>query len=367
MMNRRKRMKGLLIAVTTILLSHSWAVFTGAVEAKSISFKSSFEKDVYTYGEDIKIIYEITNTDAVPIQIVEPSILKQTVNMTINESASGKSYPVQVKWSGAWPLKRIELAPGKSLSQEDMTIYIPYPDGLKPGIYTIKTTYTNFGRDNAIESQPFEVHVEAPTGIYAPAYKTYREAITKYIQGDYERALELFRSLRADYPDFNISPRIQFYLARSLQLQGRYELAIAEYEKATMLYPKSRWATRANGDKQLLIRRVQRQKQYDQYLAARRDYAKDHKDEARAFSRAKKSGPRPQRIARLEGFVAKYPASFYAPQALAETGYLYAELGKQTEALAVMRNLITKYPDSYTAKRVAAELHWADLLGLEQD
>src|SRR3989304_3761894 len=105
-MSTENRVTTLSIFAAAATLSCFWQVHLAVAEPRQISFQASFDKDLYTYGEDMKLTYKITNLDTVPIEVMEPSFLNQTAYLKITESKSGKTYPPQVKWDGAWPLER---------------------------------------------------------------------------------------------------------------------------------------------------------------------------------------------------------------------------------------------------------------------
>lgn len=61
-----------------------------------------------------------------------------------------------------------------------------------------------------------------------------------YRNNDYTRAIEVFRTLRDQYPMNELTDNCQFWIGVSLYQMGKYEKALIELEKVDSYYPDSR-------------------------------------------------------------------------------------------------------------------------------
>ena len=71
----------------------------------------------------------------------------------------------------------------------------------------------------------------------AAAEETYEAAVTQFNRGSLNTARMAFGSFLGDYPDHQLAPRAQFYLAEILQQENRLDEAIDEFLRVSELYP----------------------------------------------------------------------------------------------------------------------------------
>jgi TolA-binding protein len=79
------------------------------------------------------------------------------------------------------------------------------------------------------------------------ADELYSHALSDYTKGNYESAINGFRSIVDLYPNFRRLPNARYWLGESYYSQKNYDQAIKEFELLIKQFPKSQEAKRAKG------------------------------------------------------------------------------------------------------------------------
>jgi TolA-binding protein len=76
-------------------------------------------------------------------------------------------------------------------------------------------------------------------GNRAAPEETYEAAMTQYGRGSLNTAQMALRSFLGDFPDHQLAPRAQFFLADILEQESRLDEAVAEFLRVSELYPST--------------------------------------------------------------------------------------------------------------------------------
>ncbi len=236
------------------------------------------------------------------------------------------------------------------------------------------------GHPKADELAALEAAIHQRRGRYGAAISAYRRLLALYPKSiyrarsqaaiadiyarnlkDYDAAIEAYQGVARDFPEAAEAQSAHVQLARLLEQQGRYALAIEVDEKIVALYPTTDAATRALQHEARLYRKPLKQpqaaiaaltrladqhkgKQAVEALAQASDIAYDHDDYA-------------QQAELLKRLAEEYPQDAQAPKALYDAGYAYERYAKDPErAAATYRRLAESYPDDKYARKAQSRL-----------
>jgi tol-pal system protein YbgF len=103
-------------------------------------------------------------------------------------------------------------------------------------------------RSERPESSPTPVPTPEPSSEAAPsqqpslppeASQVYHKAYTAYVNGDFQKAIDGFRTYIDQYPDTAVAHIAQFWIAESYFSMGDYETALRDYDTLINDYPNS--------------------------------------------------------------------------------------------------------------------------------
>lgn len=166
----------------------------------------------------------------------------------------------------------------------------------------------------------------------------FQQGMENYEAGDYDDAAEAFQAVLNFGQTVENADDAQFYLARSYQADGRYEMAATEYRRFVQLYPNDQRAADAEYGRALSFYELSPQYQLDQTNTERA---------ISAFLLYMERYPNHERVSEAEEKVTELREKMARKQY--DAGELYERRDMYRAAAYTYENVFDQYPDTPVA------------------